>query len=345
MRIIGQTASKLVIHISMEGKALVLPLSVLGLTLLGLGFLILGGEITTPLFLFLVVMGVFGLYMLYGVLQSETLTFDKTANEIRCDRKTLLGTRRWQLPLSTLQNISVATLKRQYKKASGNRGVRWSYTLKLVTRDNQAKELLYQDDGDSVNAAYQAINQFLGPLANASYSANQRDSQPSEMNPRMRVTPDYQNWRDSIFNIHPSQVGGSDNDTSRVYGVLMDVGMIDSRVSERWAISMTAFLSGEASFQPTPGSGVVGLGNDPKVAKVAQEIVQIAQTLLPDAFPIEDRALPEPSLVQFFFLTPGGVYGLADDLQKLQKTDDPLGTMLNKFGVIRQFAEQILDKR
>ena len=45
--------------------------------------------------------------------------------------------------------------------------------------------------------------------------------------------------------------------------------------------------------------------------------------------------------MQFFLLTPGGIYCVADDVEKLQqKPDDILCIMLNKFGVIRQFAEQ-----
>ena len=60
----------------------------------------------------------------------------------------------------------------------------------------------------------------------------------------MSITPDYQTWRETIFNIDVNQAVGSESDTNQVYGVLMDVGMIDELTSERWAISLTAFLSG-----------------------------------------------------------------------------------------------------
>ncbi len=346
MRIFKQTDSELVIQNLRGRNELVLPLSVLGLTVLGIVTMALGGGLAPPVALFLLAVGACGVYMLYGVLQSETLTFDKVADELRCDRNTLLGTKRWHLQLSTLQDVSVGTLKRRYKKPNGNYGTRWSYNLKLVTRDDQKKELLYDDDGESVDAALQAIKEFLEPLTTPSQGANQQERQFSASNHRMRITPDYQTWRETIFNIDARQAGDSESDTNQVYGVLMDIGMIDSRTSERWAISMTSFLSGEASFRPTPGGGTIGLGSAPKVAEVAQEIVQMAQTLLPNTFPIDDRALPEPGLVQFFLLTPGGIYGVADDLQRLQrKPDDPLNTMLNKFGFIRQFAEQSLEKK
>lgn len=345
MRINRQTASELIIYRSSDRNALVLPLTLLGITLVGFIFVVSSGRVPTSGFLLLAALGAYGLSMVYGVLQSVTLTLDKTADEVRCDRKTLLGTKRWQLPLSTLKAVSVGKFKRRYTKANGNRATRWSYNLTFVTSDEQKKGTPYYNDGESVDAALQAIKEFLGPLT-TTQDANQQARQFIASNHRMRITPDYQTWRETIFNIDAAQAGGSENDTNQVYGVLMDVGMIDNQTSERWAISLTAFLSGEASFRPTPGGGMVGLGGEPKVAQVAQEIVQLAQTLLPKASPIEDRALPEPDLVQFLLLTPGGVYGVADDINKLlKKPEDPCNTLLNKFGFIRQVADQRIDKK
>lgn len=346
MRINQQTASELVIHISRDSKGLILPLVMLGITVLGFIVGASSGKVPASGFLILVLLGGYGLSMLYGVLQSETLTLDTVADEVRCDRKTLLGTKQWQLPLSTLRNVSVGTSKRRYTKIDGNKATHWSYNLAFVNSDDQKKEMLYYNDGESVDAALQTIQKFLEPLTTPSQDANQQKRQFSASNHRMRITPDYHSWRETIFSIDASQAGGSENDTNQVYGVLMDVGMIDNQTSERWAISLTAFLSGEASFRPTPGGGMVGLEADPKVAKVAQEIVQIAQTLLPQASPIEDRALPEPDLVQFFFLTSSGVYGVADDLNRLQKkADAPFKTLLNKFRFIRQVADQLIDQK
>ncbi|MEO0378549.1 MAG: hypothetical protein AAF329_28950, partial [Cyanobacteria bacterium P01_A01_bin.17] len=117
--------------------------------------------------------------------------------------------------------------------------------------------------------------------------------------------------------------------------------------SELWAISMSAFQSGDASFFPTPGSGVVGLGQRPDVAKAAVTIVDLAQNLLASASPLEVDALPDqPDLVQFVLLTPNGAYVVADDLrQLLQNRNQPLGQMLGQFSLIRQVAEQLLDRR
>ncbi|MBE9065990.1 hypothetical protein IQ260_04925 [Leptolyngbya cf. ectocarpi LEGE 11479] len=337
MQITKQTASELVIHSPIHRQELILPLAMLAIALVGFGWMAASGSLVSSGVAIVIFVGAYGLYILYGALQAETLTFDRVANEVRCQRITLLGAKHWEIPLSALQNVSVSSYKRRHKKASGSRVTRWFYTLKLVARDTEPKTLLYQEDSDSVDAACHAISQFAGPFSSTP------DANPGPA--RMKITPDYQSWRETIFNSQPDQTGASEADANQVYGVLMDVGMMDNSTSTQWAMSLTAFLSGEASFRPTVGGGYVGLGGDPKVANVAQEIVQIAQTLLPQTSPIEDQALPEPDLVQFFLFTAGGVYGVADDIRNVQAADDPLGQMLNRFGFIRQFADQLQDKR
>ncbi|MEW5956554.1 MAG: hypothetical protein AB1801_02440 [Chloroflexota bacterium] len=160
----------------------------------------------------------------------------------------------------------------------------------------------------------------------------------------MKISQNYEKWRAKIFNITPEQVGMSKNKADQVYGVIMDMGMIDQRRSVRWAISLSAFPTGEASFQPTPGSGVIGLGNDPKIAQRAREIVKISQELLPETNFTRDFSLPEPGYVQFFFLTAGGVRVIKEQVDKLQHPKNPFMPLLDHFGFIRQFADQILDR-
>lgn len=340
MKIVEQTASKLVIHNPIDKKELMLPGVCIGMAL-AIVVLMLFADRVYPVGIFLALgMAAYGISELNGVLRSETLIFDKAVDKVRCDRKTLFSTQRWQASLSELQNVSVGTQKSRHKKANGNYATRWFYTLKLVANDTPEKELIYHDDGDSVDAAYYAITQFLGPVA-----AKFQKQRPGE-GPARRFVPDaYQTWRDTIFTLSPGQAGSAEDDPNQVYGVLMDIGMLDKSTGEPWAISLTAFLSGEASFRPTPGGGLSGLGRDSNIAQIAQDIVRIAQTLLPTAFPIEDRALPEPELVQFFFFTPGGVYGVADYLSEIQTPNEPLGELLKKFGIIRQFADRTINNK
>ncbi|MGB3495176.1 MAG: hypothetical protein WBA57_20775 [Elainellaceae cyanobacterium] len=342
MRVVNQTASELVIRSFVDQKRLVFPGVLLGLALLGVGMAASAGALNIALVLVLGLLAALALSMLYGELKSETLTLDRTANQIRCDRQTPLGTQHWQLPLSALQDVSVDTFKRRHKKANGNRVTLWSYTIKFVAQDAPPQSLLYYRDGDGINVAYRAIREFWGAAAQDSPSSMH---QPSGRGLGLVVTSVYERWRQATLAIQPEQVGGSSDEPDRVYGVLMDVGMLEEATAEPWAISMSAFLCGDASFFPTPGGGVVGLGGEPRVAEAARTIVRSAQTVLAQASPLQDAALPDqPDLVQFTLLTPGGVYGVADYLKRFQNPNEPLGQMLGQFGLIRQFAEQVLDK-
>lgn len=158
--------------------------------------------------------------------------------------------------------------------------------------------------------------------------------------PQVKITEDYQRWRELIFRLQPEPV----EDAHQVYGVIMDIGHLDQQSSTQWAISMSAFSTGEASFQPTVGGGVIGLGGDPQIAQVAQEIVQMAQGLLPQTNPTKDLSLPEPGFVQFFFLTISGVHGIKARLDQFQKPEHPFLQLLNRFGFIHQSADQIFDQ-
>ena len=83
MHITKQTASELVIQSPMRQQGLVLPLAMLGVVLVGFGFIATSGGNQPAASLFLAAVGAYSLYMIYQVLQSETLTFDKEANEVR----------------------------------------------------------------------------------------------------------------------------------------------------------------------------------------------------------------------------------------------------------------------
>ncbi|MEM6432554.1 MAG: hypothetical protein AAF773_01660 [Cyanobacteria bacterium P01_D01_bin.115] len=328
----------------MDKQKLIFPGALLGLAVAGLGIAAIAGFFNGGVVFICLLVGGLGGSMLFGALKSEILTLNQTADQIRCDRKTLFGTQQWQLPLSALQDFSVVDFKRRHKKSDGSQGTLWFYSLKFVAQDAQPQTLLYYRDRDSIQAAYQAIRKLWSRAAQQSPASVNR---PSGRGLGFVISTAYERWRETTWAIQPEQAGGSSEERDRVYGVLMDVGMLDTSTSELWAISMSAFRSGDASFFPTPGSGVVGLGGQPEVAAAAETIVQLAQTVLPQVSPLEADVLPDqPHLVQFALLTPGGIYIVADDLkQLLQNRNQPLGQMLGQFSLIRQFAEQILDQR
>jgi hypothetical protein len=159
----------------------------------------------------------------------------------------------------------------------------------------------------------------------------------------MQVTEEYQQWREMIFSMQTGQAGEAKGGANPVSGVIVDIGQMDRQSSTPWAITLSALSTGEASFRPTPGGGMMGLGEDPKVAQAAQEIVQIAQGLLPETTPTKDLSLPEPGIVQFFFLTTSGIYVVKGNLDQFQKPEHPFGQLLERFHFIRQSGDQLLD--
>ena len=159
----------------------------------------------------------------------------------------------------------------------------------------------------------------------------------------MLLSNNYRQWRSQILTIRPEQVGEPANGT-QVYGVIMDIGLVDIASNAPWVISLSAFATGEASFYPTPGGGFSGLGGDSRVSQTAQQIIAIAQTLQSMTEPITDVTLPEPGMVQFLFFTPEGLRQLKGHLHELQTPNHPTLPLLNRFGRIRQFADWLIDQ-
>ncbi|MEK6753912.1 MAG: hypothetical protein AABZ00_16765 [Chloroflexota bacterium] len=161
--------------------------------------------------------------------------------------------------------------------------------------------------------------------------------------PKMVLSENYKNWRDVIFSTNAEKVGVSSGGPKKVYGMVMDIGMIDQRGNESFALSTTVFASGEASFVPTPGGGFFGLGGDPRVAEVAKSIVTMGQIFLAKAQPAKEYPLPAVGQVAFYFLTTSGVFVTVDKLSVFQS--GPYSQLLNKFGQIRGVAERMIDQR
>ena len=113
---------------------------------------------------------------------------------------------------------------------------------------------------------------------------------------------DYLKWRDVVFSVSNTQVEVETDQPGRVYGVIMDVGLSDD-----FKISISAFPTGESSLRTTIGGGAIGLGGDEFIAKQAQRIVILAQSLMEQARQINNHNLPKPQKVYFYFLTTSGL--------------------------------------
>lgn len=162
---------------------------------------------------------------------------------------------------------------------------------------------------------------------------------------KIAMTEDYPKWRQVIFSVQPNQVGISSQEKDKVYGLLMDFGMVDRVSGAHFVLSTTAFPTGEASFRPTVGGGFVGLGNDAKVASTAKDLNILAQKLLEQTKLTNDTSLPAPGYARFYFLTTSGIRVYEAHINELQKQEHPFFEVLRGFSYIRQFAEKLIDQQ
>lgn len=162
-------------------------------------------------------------------------------------------------------------------------------------------------------------------------------------NPKTIVTEQYLKYRKITFSMTPDKVGFKVMQPRAVYGVNMDLGVLDIQQNAKFFFTTTAFVNGEAAFMPSPGGGTMGLGRFPAVAEVAKSIVALGQTFVTKARSVDDIPLPDVGVVTFYFFTVTGGYFLSDTLASIQK--GPYYPMVLKFGQIRKVAETMLDER
>ncbi|MBT9311263.1 hypothetical protein [Leptothoe kymatousa] len=94
-----------------------------------------------------------GLGIPYFALQSETLIFDKSTQQFRCIRHTLLGNKTWQCPLHEIHDVTI-NIRRNDRTSKT-----YTYTLTLLPKVGK-KKLLYSPQHQTEEAR-DAIKQFL----------------------------------------------------------------------------------------------------------------------------------------------------------------------------------------
>ena len=161
----------------------------------------------------------------------------------------------------------------------------------------------------------------------------------------IKMVDSYKNWRKTIFSLKPENAQVSSKDVDRVFGILMDDVQLDKGSNTIWAVSQTAFASGESSLKSTVGLGVIGLGvgeNEEKIYQAGQQLIELAQQLFDSVIKTEDYSLPKSSVIRFFFLTTSGTYFLESHIDKIEQGDNRVFEMLKGFIFIRKYAESLI---
>jgi len=149
---------------------------------------------------------------------------------------------------------------------------------------------------------------------------------------------DYLKWRDVVFSVTHAQGEDGADQSDRVYGVIMDVGL-----SNDFVITITAFATGEASLRTTVGGGAIGLGSDTFIAEHAKQIVTNAQSLLKTTRPMNNHGLPQGKNVYFYFLTPSGLMLSESTVEETYSQTHPFHEMFSRFTTIKVRSEELLE--
>ena len=148
---------------------------------------------------------------------------------------------------------------------------------------------------------------------------------------------DYLKWREMVFSVTRSQVEDGPDQSDRVYGVIMDVGL-----SNDFVITITAFATGETSLRTTVGGGAIGLGGDKVIAEHAKQIVTLAQSLLNTTRRMNNHDLPPGKEVYFYFLTPSGLRLTESTVEEAYSRSHPFHEMFSRFTAIKARSEELL---
>ncbi len=111
-----------------------------------------------------------------------------------------------------------------------------------------------------------------------------------------------------------------------VFGVLIDWPYTGE------VFTIVSLSDGNASLYSTTNFGIIGGFFHPKVAKVAKELVTLANPLLSKTQLTEDFSLPKSDQVKFFFLTDRGTHVFIIPLEQLvdQNSKSPFKNLFFK---------------
>ena len=160
-------------------------------------------------------------------------------------------------------------------------------------------------------------------------------------NAEIEVSAEYLKWRSVIFAVKGEMVGVSSKQPDQVYGVVADIAFPDPEKS--FAVSLTAFASGEASLKSTFGSGITGLGGKEEIALQAKNIILEAQNLLNKTKLVKEFPAVNSNNVFFYFLTTSGVRYHEVKMKDVLLRKHPYWEVFHRFSMIKHYADRLMD--
>ncbi|MEM9955103.1 MAG: hypothetical protein AAF846_26075 [Chloroflexota bacterium] len=156
-----------------------------------------------------------------------------------------------------------------------------------------------------------------------------------------QMTPQYQQWREMIFNLKAEDVGFKTDGANKVFGTIMDVGLPGGR---NFVVSVSAFTTMECSMRTSFGGGLSGVGEHPQINQQLQAIIPLTQKLVSQAEKASKPKLPTSGIVHFHYLTTDGLYTYGAPIQQLMTPQHPYSELFGCFSQVKAIIDQLFDE-
>lgn len=134
--------------------------------------------------------------------------------------------------------------------------------------------------------------------------------------PVYEVAEVYTGLRSQVLNLDEKESGWLKD--KPVYAVLVEMGRPDG------VITVVAIADGTASLYFSKGGGMIGLGEHENVRPKSVGLVDFSESQLKNMEKIEDYPLPKPGEVQFYAVTPNGIFTAKNKEIRLENPNNPL---------------------
>ena len=96
------------------------------------------------------------------------------------------------------------------------------------------------------------------------------------------------------------------------------IGIITDLHMGQGIATVTSFITGDASIYFSSGGGIIGAGRHESVQKVVKQYIAYGQAYLAKARATQETPLPESRMVNFYFLTKGGIFVGQESMASLE---------------------------
>lgn len=122
------------------------------------------------------------------------------------------------------------------------------------------------------------------------------------MDKKYELADIYRDLRHQMLTIKPSEIGLSQANSNKVWGVLMETGYPEV------VVTLVTIADGTVSLYFSNGGGIIGVGEHEEPRKAGESFLSAAQNFIGHTKQTSDFPLPKNGNTRFYFLTFDGVF-------------------------------------